>query len=309
MPHALALLGSGRRNGYTATLMFHAVEGMEEIAGVDVETVYLHDYALVPCRSCFDCIRDPQHVCVQEDEMGKRGEGILFQKVKNANAILVCDPVHLCGPSAQTHLFVERCYPFLWSGGLIGMPFASISCATNQGMQRIATRDLCKWAYGFGMLYVGGLPVHASYFQRALSEAQSLGRSLAEAAQRDVQEGRRAFSDRERFRCYMQTPWNLLEAYLDNLSDGTFEWEHSLIAEATRNGAFTHPESIALLQKAAQEFRTALRAYHSGKYGEASNHLAQCSTFWTHATWKEFLESEVIGTAPPGVYRPLAQAR
>ena len=307
MPGVLVLLGSGRKNGYTATVMNYAVEGMKEIPGVDVETVYLHGYTLAPCRSCFSCIRDPKHLCIQEDEMGRRGAGTLFQKVESANAILLCDPVHLYGPSAQTHLFMERCYPFLWRGDLIGMPFASISCATNQGMQRIATRDLCKWAFGFGMRYVGGLSVHASYFERALSEARSLGRSLAEAAQTDFQEGRKPFSDKERFRRYIQTPWSILEAYLDNLSDGTFEWEHSLIAQADRERTFTHPESIGLLQKAAQELRVALRAYRSGDHEQASDHLAQCSTFWTHATWKEFLEADVIGTAPPRAYRPLEQ--
>lgn len=309
MPCILALLGSGRRDGYTATLMTHAIEGMQEISGVNVETVYLHDYALAPCHSCYECIRDPQHFCIQEDEMGKHGEGMLFQMVKNTNAILLCDPVHLCGPSAQTHLFVERCYPFLWNGDLIGMPFASISCATNQGMQRIATRDLCKWAYGYGMLYLGALSVHASHFQRALSEAQSLGRNIAEMACRDFQEGRKSFPDKKRFRWYIKTPWNLLEAYLDNLSDGTFQWEGSLIEQAMQNRTFTHPESRSLLQKAAAEFQASLHAYHAQNYEQASDHLALCSTFWTHATWKEFLESEIIGTAPPKVYRPLDQVR
>jgi len=109
MPRALALLGSGRREGYTATLMLGAVEGMKEVSAVDVEIVYLHDYVLAPCRSCFECIRDPDHFCVREDEMGKRGEGALFRKVRDANGLLLCDPVHLYGPSAQTHLFVERC--------------------------------------------------------------------------------------------------------------------------------------------------------------------------------------------------------
>ena len=307
MSRVLALLGSGRRNGYTATLMIHATEGMREIPDIEVEVVYLHDYALAPCRSCFECIRDPQNFCILEDEMGKRGEGELFQKVKNANAILLCDPVHLCGPSAQTHLFVERCYPFLWNGDLIGMPFASISCATNQGMQRIATRDLCKWAYGYGMLHIGALSVHASHFSRALSEARSLGRNLAEMARKDFQEGRRPFPDRERFRWFIETPWNLLDAYLDNLSDGTFQWEDSLIEQAIRNETFTNLESMELLHETAREFRIALEAYQVRDYERACDHLTACSTFWTHATWKEFLESDVIGISPPTVYRPLEE--
>jgi len=104
---------------------------------------------------------------------------------------------------------------------------------------------------------------------------------------------------------YADTPWSILEAYLDNLSNGTFEWEGSLIAQAERDGTFRRPEAKALLRKAGQEFHAALEAYHSEDRDSAGDHLARCSAFWTHATWKEFLESDVIGTTPPKGYRPL----
>jgi hypothetical protein len=33
----------------------------------------------------------------------------------------------------------------------------------------------------------------------------------------------------------------------------------------------------------------------------------KAGALWTHATWKEFLEEEVIGTPAPGAYRPIVE--
>ena len=55
----------------------------------------------------------------------------LHARLAAASALLIADPVHNWGPSALCHLFIERSYPFLWSGKLSGMPFASISCAST----------------------------------------------------------------------------------------------------------------------------------------------------------------------------------
>ena len=234
--------------------------------------------------------------------MGARGE--LMAKVRQANGWIVADPVHMWGPSATCHLFIERCYPFLWSGGLSGMPFMSISCASNQGMQRLASTLICKWAFTFGLRYVGGLPVHTAYLGRAVQEAEALGRRLGEAAAQDAQ-ARRPFSDTERFVAYLDQPWSALEPYLDNLSNGTLEYEGSLIAEGM--STFRRPEALDLLCQAEGGFREALRLCREGDKQGACEHLVRCSALWTHATWKEFLEEEVIGARVPGAYRPIAE--
>ena len=62
------------------------------------------------------------------------------------------------------------------------MPFASISCASNQGFQYRAMEDFCKISAAKSFRYVGGLPVHVAYFDEAKRAARSLGRKLAEAA-------------------------------------------------------------------------------------------------------------------------------
>jgi len=70
-----------------------------------------------------------------KDDLGQRGEGVLFRKIAAANGMILATPVHTWGPSALAHVFWERTYPFLWNDGLNGMPFGCLACATNQDFQ------------------------------------------------------------------------------------------------------------------------------------------------------------------------------
>jgi len=175
MAYVLAVLASGRRRGFTAGLLAEAAEGAASVPGVEVEVVQLTRYRFDACTSCFHCIRDDAHRCSLRDDMGRRGEGALFQKVLRANGLILGDPVHGWGPSARAHVFFERLYPFTWSGELAGMPFASISCASNQGMHRLANQEICKWAFTKALRRVGGLPVHVAYYEEARAQARQLG--------------------------------------------------------------------------------------------------------------------------------------
>ena len=309
MAQVLAVLCSGRRKGYTSSLLAAAVEGMQRVEGVDVDVVRLHDYQFGPCTSCFACIRDDNHLCVQHDCFGEQGMGELFGKVSGAHGLFLADAVHHWGPTATCHLFIERLYPFLWNGKLDGIPFASISSATNQGMQRLANAEICKWAFTYGMRYVGGLPVHAAYWDRAITETQDLGQQLAEAAVTDERDGRKPFGgDEPRWLAYRGQPWEVLEPYLDNLTNGTFDLSRSLPATALREGAFKRPEAVELLQQIVPELEQALNSYHAGDEEQAIGHLVQASAFWTHGTYKEFLEEQATHASAPEVYRPLPDA-
>lgn len=45
MPKILAVLCSGRKKGYTAGLLYEAINGIKEVSDqIDVDLLYLHDY-------------------------------------------------------------------------------------------------------------------------------------------------------------------------------------------------------------------------------------------------------------------------
>jgi len=307
MARLLAVLGSGRASGYTAGLLSAACEGAGQIKDVEIERIHLRRYSFGPCTSCFSCIRQPGG-CVLDDDMGRDGQGPLFQAVLHANALLVVDAVHLWGPTAYSHLFFERLYPALWTGELNGMPFASISCASNQGMQHVAREQLCKWAGGKGMRYVGGLAVHCVNYDAALEEARDLGRRLAEAALDDAK-GRVPFAnDEERFLQSLGQPFDLARTYLENLTQGTMEAAHSLPLVGLNNGAFpANSEQAQYAQKAHEELIAALDAYEKANLETCMRRLASASSYWTNATWLAFLRDKVIGTEQPPAYKPLPE--
>jgi len=304
MAKVLALLMSGRARGFTASLLERAAEGARSVDGVEVEWVHVQRHKFGPCTSCFNCIRDSdEHACTLRDAMGK--DGALMAKVEEANGIIIGDPVHTWGPTATCHLFVERCYPHLWTGKLVGMPFASISCASNQGMQRLARENLCKWSFTMGFRYMGGLPVHTTQLARARGEAEDLGRQVGQAALEDAVE-RRPFADQEKFVAYLDQPWSALEPYLENLSNGTMSWDGSLLAEGVES--FESDEARDLLTEARGHFEAALRLRGAGQREESCAELVRASALWTHATWKEFLEEDVIRSAKPEAYRPIPES-
>lgn len=302
MARVLGLLMSGRRRGFTSSLLDAASRGAAGVAGVTVDFVHVNKLGISPCTSCFGCIRSDTHDCVLKDAMGGGGE--LMEKLKTANGWIIADPVHMWGPTATCHLFIERCYPFLWSGALSGMPFMSMSCASNQGMQRLANQFICKWGFAFGLRYIGGMPVHTVQLQEALREAEDLGRRLGEAAMADAAE-RVPMGDSQRFIEYLDHPWSALEPYLENLTDGTMEYAESLIAVGLER--FQRPEAVELLQQAREPFQEALRLYADGQRQQACESLVRASALWTHATWKEYLEEDVIGSTVPDAYRPLEE--
>ncbi len=308
MATLLAVLGSGRSAGYTAGLWEAACAGAELSGEVKVERIHLRRYRLGPCTSCFSCIRSPGSGCVLDDDMGRRGAGALYRLVQEANALLLVDAVHLWGPTAYAHLFFERLYPMLWTGELNGTPFASISCAGNQGMHHLAREETCKWALGKGMRYVGGLAEHAVDYEAARERARSLGARVGDAALLDAQ-GRRPYADEvQRFLAYADGPFDLMQEYLLNLTQGSMDAGHSLPKVGLDNGAFAEgtPAGAAALD-AQRHLTAALEAYHQGERTLCLRRLAAASSAWTQASWLALLEKKVVGAAQPAAYKPLVK--
>jgi len=98
------VLGSPRKNGNSATLARRAAEGARE-TGADVEMFYLHDMHIKPCTACDFCIADTMRDCNINDDMES-----LYPKLREADALIIASPIYWFMVSAQTKLFIDRCY-------------------------------------------------------------------------------------------------------------------------------------------------------------------------------------------------------
>lgn len=101
----LAIYGSPRRNGNTATLLRKAVAGARE-EGADVKEIVLRDLRMSPCLEIYGCKETGR--CVMKDD---------FQSV--CDQLLECDGLMLASPiffysvSAHTKILMDRCQS-LW---------------------------------------------------------------------------------------------------------------------------------------------------------------------------------------------------
>jgi hypothetical protein len=237
--------------------------------------------------------------------MGQNGKGDLFAKLMDINGLIIAQPVHFWGSAAMTHLFIERLYPFLSHNTLHGLPFASISCACNQGMMRLAEAELAKWAFTLKFLHIESLPVHTVYYEKAQRQAHYLGEKIALAALEDEKEGRQHLSDEESWFYYMDKPWNALEPYLDNLTLGTFSWQDSMIEYALSQNTVNNPESRLMLEEARTALIETLNAWNLQDMRTAQKLLLKASALWTHATFLEASPKLGINVNIPQTYRPL----
>ena len=305
MARVLGFLGNARKDGYTIKVLEKALDGARSVPNVDAELIHLLDYEFGPCRPCYECIRTSEHRCILQDDMGKKGKGRLWQMAEKANGMILASPVHCWTADSLMHLFVERLYPFLWSGELKGIPVATFSVASNQGFQIVANTMLCEWAFTMGARYIGGLPVHAAYLGQALQEARYLGVKTGEAALEDEMNGRKALTDEEMWLHYQDKPWSVFPKYIENLTMGTCDPSSSIIVRALSHNTFKRKEALELLKKADREFQRFAHDYSLGNQENALKCLVKASAFWTHATWREFLEEQLVKIPPTQSYRPI----
>ena len=98
--------GSPRKTGNSATLAQQVAAGAEA-AGAQVETYHLHGMEIAPCNACDACLKRDDPDCVIDDDMQ-----ILYPKLLDADAIVISSPIYWFTVSAQTKLFMDRCYAF-----------------------------------------------------------------------------------------------------------------------------------------------------------------------------------------------------
>jgi multimeric flavodoxin WrbA len=106
----LVILGSPRRKGNSSTLAAQISRGAKA-AGAEVETVFLRALKISPCRGCDTCQKDDSKGCAIKDDMQE-----IYPKLMKADAWVIASPVYWFTMSAQTKIFMDRCYGLLAYG-------------------------------------------------------------------------------------------------------------------------------------------------------------------------------------------------
>jgi len=100
----LVLLGSPRKEGNSAILAEKISKGAM-LAGGKVETVFLHGLKIAPCKSCYACQRPNSKGCSIDDDMQQ-----IYHEMLCADAWVIATPVYWFNMSAQTKLWMDRCF-------------------------------------------------------------------------------------------------------------------------------------------------------------------------------------------------------
>jgi len=101
----VAVYGSPRRKGNTATLLKKAVEGARD-SGAHVEEIVLRDLKMSPCLEIFGCTKSGE--CRLKDDFQKARDQILA-----SHGLILASPVFFYTVSAHTKILMDR-FQSLW---------------------------------------------------------------------------------------------------------------------------------------------------------------------------------------------------
>jgi multimeric flavodoxin WrbA len=109
--NVLVLLGSPRKKGNSAILAERIAKGAKS-AGARVETFFIHGMKISPCKSCYACQKPNSKGCSIKDDMQ-----IVYKKLMEADAWVIASPVYWFTVSAQTKLWMDRCFALIPCAG------------------------------------------------------------------------------------------------------------------------------------------------------------------------------------------------
>ena len=97
----LAINGSARKDGNTAILINTVLKELN-IAGIETEMIQLAGNVIEPCKACWAC--GGQGNCVHRKDSFRE----VFEKMKEADGILLGSPVYSANVSANMQALLER---------------------------------------------------------------------------------------------------------------------------------------------------------------------------------------------------------
>ena len=98
------VMGSPRKNGNSAALAEQVADGVRSTGG-EAQVFRLHEMDIEPCDGCDVCQQGPGKDCHIKDDMQD-----IYTAIRQADALAIAGPVYWYSVTAQTKLFIDRCY-------------------------------------------------------------------------------------------------------------------------------------------------------------------------------------------------------
>jgi multimeric flavodoxin WrbA len=181
----LVLLGSPRRKGNSALLAEQIAKGAES-QGSEVETIFLQEKRIAPCSACMNCQQKGSKGCSIQDDMQE-----IYLKLIEADAWVIASPVYWFTMSAQTKIFMDRCFalpayqknPFRGKLIAIAMTYGDEDPFTSGCVNALrAFQDACGYTQSriVGMVYGSAMEAGEILSNKeVVQEAFELGKKLA----------------------------------------------------------------------------------------------------------------------------------
>jgi len=181
----LVILGSPRKKGNSSTLATRISRGAKS-TGAEVETLFLQDLKISPCRGCDTCQKHDSKGCAIEDDMQE-----IYPKLLKADAWVIASPVYWFTMSAQTKIFMDRCYalpayaknPFAGKRIAIAMSYGDADAVKSGCVNALRTfQDAYRYTRSkiVGMVYGSAMKAgEIANNEVLMREAEELGKLLA----------------------------------------------------------------------------------------------------------------------------------
>ena len=103
--YVLGIQGSPRKNGNSEYLLSEFLKACEAF-GADTEIIRPHTLDIQPCKELIVC--EKKGFCPIRDQMEELG----YEKIRQADVVVLASPVFFYGVTAQVKVFIDRCQMF-----------------------------------------------------------------------------------------------------------------------------------------------------------------------------------------------------
>lgn len=178
----LGINGSARKNGNTAILINKVFEELNK-KGIETELIQLSENIIEPCKACWACAG--QKTCVHRKDIFSE----IFEKMVDADGIILGSPVYNANISANMQAFLERASVVtdMNKGLLKHKVGAAVAVARRGGALNtidsmnhfFLLQDMFTVGSSYWSMAYGKLPAEVEQDKEGIETMKNLGKNMA----------------------------------------------------------------------------------------------------------------------------------